>query len=66
MSLEEIRYWKVYYKHKLSKVECSSVNTWDWGYRACKQRLEDFEKKELEFIITNMNLKKVKRHGRTD
>ena len=58
MSLEEIRYWKDYYKH--------SVNTWDWGYRACKQRLEDFEKKELEFIITNMNLKKVKRHGRTD
>ena len=55
MSLEEIRYWKDYYKHKLSKVECSSVNTW-----------EDFEKKELEFIITNMNLKKVKRHGRTD
>ena len=66
MSLEEIRYWKDYYKHKLSKVEWSNVNTWDWGYRACKQRLEDFEKKELEFIITNMNLKKVKRHGRTD
>ena len=66
MTLEEIRYWKDYYKYKLSKIEWSNVNTWDWEYLACKQRVEYFEKKELEFITANMNLKKVKRHGRTD
>ena len=66
MSLEEIRYWKDYYKYKLSKVEWSNVNTWNWGYLACKERVEYFEKKEREFIISNMNLKKVQRHRRTD
>ena len=66
MPLEEIRYWKDYYKYKLSKVEWSNVNTWNWGYLACKERVEYFEKKEREFIISNMNLKKVQRHRRTD
>ena len=66
MSLEEIRYWKDYYKYKLSKVEWSNVNTWDWGYLACKQRVENFEKMELDLIVANMNLKKVRRHRRTD
>ena len=63
MTLEEIRYWKDYYKYKLAKVEWSNVNTWDWGYLACKQRVEDFEKMEFEFIAANMNLKKVRRHN---
>lgn len=66
MTLEEIRYWKDCYKYKLSRVEWSNVNTWDWGYLACKQRVEDFEKMELDFIVTNMNLKKVRRQRRTD
>lgn len=66
MSLEEIRYWKEYYKYKLSKAECSDVNTWEWGYLACKERLKYFVKKEKEFVIANMNLKRVRRHRRTD
>ena len=66
MSLEEIRYWKDYYKYKLSKVDSSGINTWKWGYLACKERFEYFKKKEKEFIIANMNLKKVRRHSRTD
>ena len=66
MSLEEIRYWKDYYKFKLSKTNSSNINTWNWGYLACKERVEYFEKKEREFIISNMNLKKVQRHRRTD
>ena len=66
MSLEEIRYWKDYYKFKLVKTDSSDINTWNWGYLACKERVEYFEKKEREFIIANMNLKKVRRHSRTD
>ena len=66
MSLEEIRYWKDYYKIRLSKADCSDINTWNWGYLACKERLEYFEKKERELIISNMNLRKVRRHSRTD
>ena len=66
MTLEEIRYWKDYYKFKLSKTDSSNINTWNWGYLACKERVEYFEKMELDFIVTNMNLKKVRRQRRTD
>lgn len=66
MSLEEIRYWKDYYKYKLAKTDFSEVNSWTWGYLAYKERVEYFERMELEFIIANMNLRKVRRHSRTD
>ena len=66
MTLDEIRYWRDYYRYKLTKTEYSSVNSWEWGYLACKERLEYFEQNELEFIKSNMNLRKVRRHSRTD